>query len=196
MIKLVVKIAVGTLLLVFVAAFISGLFLPVNNLEDCRKAGNCAKVDAIVVVSGGKTVDRVQHGIKLWHENLAQKMVFSGASADPNSPSDASFMRDFAVRQGGVPETAILLDETAYDTTENAEGVAKIIEEQGWKSVILVTSPYHQRRVFLEFQRALKGKGVDIYNSPVETSGAWWLTPKGLWLSAHEWGGIILFHLR
>ncbi len=196
MIKLVVKIAVGMLLLAFVAAFVSGIFLPVNNLKGCRDQGDCPKVDAIVVVSGGKTIDRVSHGVKLWHENLASKIVFSGNSADPNSPSDAFFMQDYALIHGEVPEDAILLDEESNDTTENAINVSKIIEEQGWKSVILVTSPYHQRRVFLEFQRALKGKGVDIYNSPVETSGVWWLTPRGLWLSACEWGGIILFHLR
>ena len=71
-------------------------------------------------------------------------MIFSGAAADKSGPSNASVMRTIAV--GALDESKIYIDENAETTKENAENVAKILEDRDVKSIILVTSGYHQKR--------------------------------------------------
>jgi uncharacterized SAM-binding protein YcdF (DUF218 family) len=134
------------------------------------------KVDAIVAISGGETDSRAAEAIRLYKEGWAQKLIFSGAAFDPTGPSNAEAMARIALREG-VPESDILLEETSANTNQNAEGVAKIAMDEGYKSIILVTSPYHQRRASITFGRAL-GSDVAILNHSTTDQrwrrAAWW----------------------
>jgi uncharacterized SAM-binding protein YcdF (DUF218 family) len=121
-----------------------------------------AKSDAIVAISGGETDARTREAVDLYKAGWAPYLVFSGAAADPSGPSNAKAMAVIA-EDSGVPPSAILLDETSATTRENAANVAKLIDEQSLKSIILVTSPYHQRRAEIAFHRAL-GAGYPIVN--------------------------------
>jgi uncharacterized SAM-binding protein YcdF (DUF218 family) len=55
--------------------------------------------------------------------------------------------------------------------------------------IILVTSPYHQRRASIEFGRIF-GDNVDIANHPTPSDHAWpptwYLTSAGWWLALSE----------
>ncbi len=85
-------------------------------------------------------------------------------------------MRVIALNNG-VPDRDILLDEVSENTQQNALAVAAIIKSRGYKQIILVTSPYHQRRAYLSF-RAVLGSEVHIINhSAVDHSWrrlGWW----------------------
>lgn len=136
------------------------------------------KVDAIVVVSGGETDARTAEGVELYQAGYAQKIVFSGAAQDPDSPSNAAAMRDQAIA-AGVPAKAIVIEEKAKNTSENALNVSALLDEMGAKSIILVTSPYHQRRTSIMFHRVL-GKSVTILNHSAPDQqwrrNHWWAT--------------------
>ncbi len=131
------------------------------------------KADAIVVVSGSG--ERVKHGVELYKEEEAPKLIFSGAAKD--GPSNALTMKKYAIKQG-VPEEDILLEEEATDTLENAKFTREIIKDEGFKKIILVTSPYHQRRAYEIFKEVLKNDDVEISNSPTTQSrwkaDNWW----------------------
>ncbi len=135
--------------------------------------------DVIVAISGGETAARTEEAVKLYQEGWAPHIIFSGAALDPNSPSNAAAMAA-AARKAGVPAEAIALDEAAANTRQNAAGVAAIVNRQGYKSVILVTSPYHQRRAYVTFHRAL-GPALTITNhSSFDENwrrSHWWATP-------------------
>lgn len=154
------------------------LFLPVTD--------TLKKADAIVAVSGGDTLGRTKHAISLYQAGYAPKLIFSGAAADPKSASNAKVMMASAVSQG-VPLSAISLDENSRDTKENAEKSKSIIG--GAKTIILVTSDYHQRRVNREFQKAL-GPDVMLINSPAKDKywgrKSWFLSPYGWYISLTE----------
>lgn len=124
--------------------------------------GTVAKADVIVAISGGETKARTKEAVKLYTDGWSDHIIFSGAALDPNSPSNAETMARTAIDLG-VPASAITLDETAANTRQNAAGVAKVVRDQGYRSIILVTSPYHQRRADITFRRAL-GSGVGIIN--------------------------------
>ena len=143
--------------------------------------------DAIVVVSGGQTQTRAKQGIELYKKDLAPKIIFSGAALD-DGPSNAREMAALA-RRSGVPDSAIIIDEDAKTTYQNAVNSKRILEENDAKSIILVTSPYHQRRAFITFQKIL-GDGYAIENSSsydnAWSKSAWWATPFGVWITASE----------
>ena len=88
-------------------------------------------------------------------------------------------MRDQALA-ASVPASAIVLEESALNTQQNADGVAWLARERHYSRIILVTSPYHQRRAYLSFRQAL-GRNTTILNhsAPDQTwrRSHWWATP-------------------
>lgn len=145
------------------------------------------KVDAIVAISGGNTTDRAEQAIKLYEEGWGEQIIFSGAALDPLSPSNAEVMREFA-KLTGIPQEVIQIEEQARTTAENADKSEDIVNEQNFESIILVTSPYHQRRAYMEFRDAL-GPDVVIINYPVEDDNwptTWWFKPTGWYITVSE----------
>ena len=144
-----------------------------------------AKADAVVAVSGGDTNGRAQRAIDLYLQGYAPLVIFSGAAADPNSPSNARVMEKLAIKKG-VPAGAIRIDEFSRDTKENATGVKNILIDS--KKIILVTSEYHQRRAHKDLQAALPQ--AVIYDAPAKDKDwdkfTWWLTPYGWWVTVGE----------
>ncbi|HSX47933.1 MAG TPA: YdcF family protein [Candidatus Nanoarchaeia archaeon] len=168
------------LVLVFIIVFIIGAGLavlfgigyilsPQNSLQ---------KSDAIVAISGGETTSRALEAIKLYKQGWAPKLIFSGAASDPNGPSNALVMKRLAIQQG-VQSGDVLIDEASTNTLENAADVAYIVKTHGYKKIILVTSPYHQRRASTAFHVAL-GNDVTILNhSTIDQTwrrNHWWAT--------------------
>ncbi len=190
MIKLLVTVGV---VVTGAALAISGItsYLGPDDLKDCTKPDplvvKCAPADVIVAISGGDTTARVAEAIKLYKDSWAPKLIFSGAALDTSGPSNAETMRNQALK-AGVPESALLLDNRAKDTEQNAQGTLELLETRETR-IILVTSPYHQRRASLEFGRIL-GNRVKIVNHPTKTDRywgpSWWTTPNGWWLALTE----------
>lgn len=177
-----------------------GSYLSPDGLRECQIKPSietgCQAVDAIVAVSGGDTHARTAQAIEMYKDGWAELLVFSGAAADKEGPSNAETMKRQAI-EAGVPIKAILVDETSETTKQNAENTATLFEKHDIHSVILVTSAYHQRRAGLEFG-ALAGNSVMIINHPVASdnqwSSWWWATPIGWWLALSELVKIAAFY--
>jgi len=149
---------------------------------------NLAKVDAIVAISGGETEARTAEAVKLYKDGWGANIIFSGAALDPSSPSNAKTM-SVEAKKSGVPASAIALDEAATNTRGNATGVGEIIRANNYHSIILVTSPYHQRRANLAFRRVLGPGFVIVNHSSFDAQwrrSAWWATPESRALTAGE----------
>src|SRR5665647_1492850 len=110
--------------------------------------------DLIVAISGGETTERTHEAVQLYRNGYAPSLLFSGAAADRSGPSNAAAMRSDAIA-AGVPASAILIEEDSATTTQNAANAAPIIHSINARSIILVTSPYHQRRASLSFHEML-----------------------------------------
>jgi uncharacterized SAM-binding protein YcdF (DUF218 family) len=199
MIKLLIKIII---IVVIVVAIIIGIsvYLQPNDLSKCNKTpgifGVCQPVDAIVAISGGDTSARANWAISLYKNGWSDKLIFSGAAEDKSGPSNAAVMKKLAIA-AGVPSESIYIDEYSDTTSQNAKDTQTIFAEHNIKSVILVTSGYHQRRASLEFNK--RAKGVVILNSPVQTdkdwSFWWWTTLRGWWLAISELAKIVFFYI-
>lgn len=185
-----------------VAAIIFGIsvYLSPDDLAKCdavTESGDCRAADAIVVVSGGDTIARTNGAIQLYKQGWAPAIIFSGAAADKDGPSNANVMRQHAVASG-VPKVATEVEGLSETTKQNAELVKGQLETMGAKSVILVTSGYHMRRTSLEFSKHL-GSDIEIRRHPAakdkQWGPLWWLTPWGWWLAISELAKVAAFYV-
>jgi uncharacterized SAM-binding protein YcdF (DUF218 family) len=137
-----------------------------------------AKADAIVAISGD-TGARVDSAIALWKSGYAPVLIFSGGSSDPESVPSAELMKRTAVA-AGVPDSAIVVEGSSATTEENAERVAELMRDKGLRSAILVTSPYHQRRAAILFEREFDRAALSFRNHPASDpdwdASFWWMS--------------------
>lgn len=133
------------------------------------------KSDAIVVVSGGDTDKRTDAGVQLFHEGWAPTLILVGAAADQGT-SNASVMRMRAVN-AGVPMAQTLVEEKSANTQQNAEFLKPLADSRDIKSMILVSSPYHTRRVKTTFGKVF-GPDYQFIAQPAKDSkwarSTWW----------------------
>jgi len=94
-----------------------------------------------------------------------------------------------AAEKQGVPSSAIQLEESAANTQENSADVAVMVKNHGYHKLILVTSPYHQRRASILFERAV-AKDVTVLNhssyDKTWRRSDWWATPYSRALTLSE----------
>jgi len=198
MMKLLLFLGLPILLIAGLIVFIS-VTLNVDDLRGCPTSPQpgdqrCAPADAIVAISGGDTDARTLEAIKLYKAGWSNRLILSGAAEDKTSISNAAAMRVQAV-QAGVPESVITLDEFASDTAGNAADLKSIATQGSFTRIILVTSPYHQRRASIEFKRTL-GPSVEIVSHSTTddkywSPAFWWLNPYSWYLSISELSKII-----
>lgn len=132
--------------------------------------------DAIIVISGGETEERVKEGVELYKAGWAPLLIMSGAARD-EGVANAVSMRQIAVSQD-VPADNILIETQATDTITNAVRVKEMIGQDVLNRIILVTSPYHQRRASLVFNKVFSDLSVEIINHSAQDStwrkNGWW----------------------
>jgi uncharacterized SAM-binding protein YcdF (DUF218 family) len=135
-----------------------------------------AKADAIVAISGD-TGARADTAIALWKQGYAPLLIFSGGSSDPESVASADLMKRTAVA-AGVPANAIAVEGASATTEENAARVAELMKSRGLATAILVTSPYHQRRAAILFEREFGRAALTFRNHPADDPdwdpNLWW----------------------
>lgn len=169
------------IVVIAVAVFLFGASIYLSPQDKLEKA------DLIVVISGGDTDSRIYEGIELYNKDYASKILFSGAAAE-GEVSNASAMKNISVRQG-VPAKDILIEEKSKTTEENAINSAKIIQDNDFKSMILITSPYHQRRAYELFKKSL-GKDFKIINHSAKDrewrKADWWSNENARFLTIGE----------
>lgn len=189
--KRIAIVILGIIAVLGLVIFEVGQWLDYDQMSTCGGAptGNneCRAADVIVAISGGDTNARAQKAIDLYKAGFAKNIIFSGAAADPKSPSNAAAMRKIALKNG-VADGAITLDETSRNTNENAANVAKILRARGWTNVILVSENYHLRRAYTDFVRA--NTEADFRAISAKNQPFWWATPRGWYLIISEIGGM------
>src|SRR6476469_10004541 len=155
----------GLLFLVWVASL--GAVLAWERHDQSRPVG------AIVVLGAAQYVGRpspvlrarLDHAIALWRAGLAPRMIFTGGRGDGDTTSEAAVSRRYALRRG-VPDSAIVLENTGRTTRESLQGVVTIMNGQPGRDVILVSDPFHMLRLSILARRL----GLNPLTSPTRTS--------------------------
>lgn len=136
--------------------------------EPLRTAEVPEKVDAIAVLAGGigesgeasdVYQEKVQYGVDLYWQGYGERLVFS--SGAHYVFKEARVMKALAMALG-VPERAILLDEVGGGNYGSLLNVKTMAREQGWTSLVVVTSRYNTRRSSLVVHENLPDLSVRV----------------------------------
>ena len=195
-----------TLLAVTGTIFLVIAYTPLVNLLAMplwRVPPDPVRAEVAVILSGGRNDDgslneaavaRTLTAVRLYHQGLVPRLLFTGGPCCGRSAS--ALMANLATELG-VPREAIALEEQSRRTYDNALNSAALLQRDGVRSVILVTSPLHMLRARLAFAAA----GVSVH--PVMTSR------RNLWFSSspeqritllqealHEYFGLVFYRMR
>ncbi len=141
----------------------AGLFFAIPIVEKTLYIGDKPhKADAIIVLSGDTDPYylRTKKAVELYKQGYARYIIFSGYGAGGDN---AEFLAKIALHYN-ISKQAIIIEPNARTTYENFFFAKPIILKHNFKSIIIVTSPYHQLRSYLVAKKLFAGTGVSIYN--------------------------------
>ena len=165
------KIAAAALilyLLIFQSPLVWWLAEPLRIVQTPQAA------DAVVVFAGGVgesgragggVQERIGKAVALYHEGVAPKLIIS--SGFVFTLREAEVMRAIAI-DNGVPAGAILVEERAANTYQNVVFTRRILVENNWRRIALVSSPYHMRRALLTWRKV--APEVEVVATPPAAS--------------------------
>ncbi len=169
------------------------------------------KSDCIVVFAGGVGEsgkpgqgyeERVERAVELYKQGYADHIIFSSGYA--------YFFKEPLIMKAlaeslGVPKEAIILEDKAKDTYQNVMFSKEILDQKKWKSILLVSSPYHMRRAYLVFKKNAKEESVSFvpvlnslfYSHPASTGVKWQIQKQANFKQIngiiHEYLGILYY---
>jgi uncharacterized SAM-binding protein YcdF (DUF218 family)/glycosyltransferase involved in cell wall biosynthesis len=160
--------------------------------------------DAIVVFAGGVGEsgkagvgfqERVTQAVALYKAGYAPRVIFS--SGYVFTIREAEMMKAVAV-DNGVPADAILLEEKAANTFENVNYTRRILDDNGWRRILLVSSPYHMRRALWTWHNV--APEVSVTPTPVPQSdfyaSSWGASFDQIRGILHEYAALTYYWVR
>jgi uncharacterized SAM-binding protein YcdF (DUF218 family) len=116
------------------------------------------KADVIVVFGGyGESgyanfsfQQRVNDALKLFKSGYAQKILVS--SGVEHKIKESNLMRAL-LKDKGVPDSSIILSDGSSNTYESVIQSSEMLKNNGWNSVLLITSKYHSQRAKMTWDK-------------------------------------------
>ncbi|HKC63097.1 MAG TPA: YdcF family protein [Pyrinomonadaceae bacterium] len=139
-------LSLAATLLVYVAyQFIS--LRSQNNLTTVPRS-DCIVILGAAVWPGGQPSfvlrDRIARAAELYQERIADKIICSGGLG--KYPPEEAEVEKQLLMKAGVPEEAIIMELASTSTSEQAKLIKEICDREGFRSIALVTSFYHEKR--------------------------------------------------
>ncbi len=109
------------------------------------------KYDAIVVLGASvlsdgspsnMLSDRLRGAVELYKKGIAPKIIVSGDCSVERDYDEPTVMKNYCISHG-VPANDVVIDGKGYSTYESMHNV---VNEMGYKSIIVVTQQYHTYR--------------------------------------------------
>ena len=120
-----------------------------------------ARADGIVVLTGGSS--RISDAVELLASKRGQRLLISGVNPATRQQEIARLMPEYRK----IFDCCVDLDRSALNTVGNAIETRRWAKEQGFKSLIVVTSNYHIPRAMAELGHQLPD--VSLVAFPVVT---------------------------
>lgn len=166
-------VACGVLLVFLGALFINRTSFADYLIASLLLPDTSGKADAIVVMGAGVVGDcvpnhygvrRVLLGVRMWQQQRAPLLFFTGASGEQACPVATAMAR--LARELGVPESSIQTETTSHSTRENGEHSAPLLRKLGVRRVLVVTDRLHMKRAagtFMQLGFEVERASVPIY---------------------------------
>ena len=113
---------------------------------------------------------RLEQAQKAYEQGLGGKILVCGGKGTDETVPEAAAMAAYLKAQG-VPDEDILLEQDSRNTRENLRFAKRIMEANGYRTCVLVTSDYHMARArLLAAQEGLSATGSRARS---DWPGAW-----------------------
>ncbi|MBV6658372.1 MAG: YdcF family protein [Devosiaceae bacterium] len=122
----------------------------VGTIDEMR-APQSPRADGIVVVTGGSA--RIEVAMELLSAGAAERLLISGVHED----TDVSMLIERTSSDPDLFDCCVELDRAALDTVGNARETAAWARDNGFGSLLVVTSAYHMPRTLREIEAVLPG---------------------------------------
>jgi vancomycin permeability regulator SanA len=144
-------VRVGLVCSVLLALYVGGTFVQVYRAS---RHDGARPADAIVVLGAAQyngqpspiLRDRLDHALELYRAGLAPTIVLTGGRQEGDRFTEATTGYNY-LRNEGVPDAALLKEVNGSSTWDSLSAAARILVARDKRSVILVTSGYHAKRV-------------------------------------------------
>lgn len=146
---------------------------PPVTIEDTPQA------DAAIVLGGGlqlplppriyadfnSSADRLLHSFRLYQAGKIKYIIFTGGNVfpEPSYEGEAAYAAEI-LQEWGIPESAIIQENSSRNTLQNAEYTKEIVTQRQFKRLLLVTSARHMKRALTAF----KQEGLNTLPIPVD----------------------------
>lgn len=113
----------------------------------------------LIFVFGSKTSLRIEKAVELYRRGISKIIVVSGRGphyGEDSAPTEAATYAQVAMDKG-VPEKAIIIEEKSITIPDNVRSSLNLLDEKEvlYNSIVLVNSPYTQRRGWAHFKKYL-----------------------------------------
>jgi len=149
-----------------------------HNVEDAT-----SETDGVVVLTGGS--DRLASGLDILAAGRAKKLFVSGV----HQLTSVTQLQRLSRREPEMFECCVVLGKAAENTAGNASETLRWANQEGYRSIRVVTGAYHMPRSLLEFRRAMPGAVLiahPVFPTHVKLS-QWWRWPGTASLIATEY---------
>lgn len=107
---------------------------------------------------------RIEKAVELYKKRKGARIIFTGGFSKTADFSEAKLIADIA-QSIGVSQKDIILEEKADNTIQNAINSKRILEEEGFDAVVVVTSPIHLRRAKYIFRKIIPDRKLEFVSS-------------------------------
>jgi uncharacterized SAM-binding protein YcdF (DUF218 family) len=157
----------------------SGIHIPQRPAGDVIILLGGGMVDRVPDITGSAApsplmMGRIFAAVRLYRQLKVPVIVSGGRVFKDESIAEARVVKRFLVELG-IPATAIIEENRARDTSQNARLTTAICRERGFVRPILLTAAYHMKRARMAFDTA----GLKVNPSPAyylgsrDTSYSW-----------------------
>lgn len=153
--------------IILIIIIIINLYVRISTNKKIIKENEYSKlsdVDCIIILGAGiwgekpspMLEDRLQEGIKLYQNNVSDKIIMSGDHGREEY-DEVNIMKKYAI-ENGVPSENIFMDHAGFSTYESIYRAKDIFKA---KKVVIVTQKYHLfRALYIANQLGLEAYGV------------------------------------
>ena len=144
---------IGKTLVLALCLVLLAVVLIASRIYSFRNVRSEAQADAAVVLGAAVWSadvspvfrERINHGIDLYRKGKVRKLIFTGGQGNPGELTESAAAKNYALKNG-VPAYDILIEEKSHTTFENILYAKELADQQGIRSVLIVSDPLHMKR--------------------------------------------------
>lgn len=144
----------------------AGFALFVGSLH-WREENPAARTDGIVALTGG--AKRIEDALDLLDKGFGRRLLITGV----NERTSRDEIARLAPAQRNLVECCVDLDYRARNTIDNAFETRRWMRDNGFNSLVVVTSNYHMPRTLTELEHVLPGSRKIPFAVVTDPAASW-----------------------